>query len=158
MSNITNIIIEPADNDRDVGDKSKERRLRVNGQSHPNNLPLNFFIFFNFFCYFLYLFFTFPTNSLRTFSLPFSTLRPPPPWIFYLSFISPKNFPWRFSLSLKMWEAYSRWAKWTLNNEHFWQCHVVQHFGENAGPERQNDWKTRKIAKNWHFFFSYLVT
>ena len=87
MSNITNIIIEPADNDRDVGDKSKERRLRVNGQSHPNNLPLNFFIFFNFFCYFLYLFFTFPTNSLRTFSLPFSTLRPPAPLEYFEYFI-----------------------------------------------------------------------
>ena len=60
MSNITNIIIEPADNDRDVGDKSKERRLRVNGQSHPNNLPLNFFIFFIFFLLFSLSFFYFP--------------------------------------------------------------------------------------------------
>ena len=121
--------------------------------------PLEFFLSFLIFCVIFFIFFLLsPQTPLEHFLCLFPLYDPPLPWIFYLSFISPKNFPWRFSLSLKMWEAYSRWAKWTMNNEHCWQCHVVQHFGENAGPERQNDWKTRKIAKNWHFFFSYLVT
>ena len=55
--------------------------------------PLEFFIFFNFFCYFLYLFFTFPTNSLRTFSLPFSTLRSPPPLNILFIFYFPQKLP-----------------------------------------------------------------
>ena len=90
---MTNIIIEPADNDRDVGDKSKERRLRVNGQSHPNNLPLNFFIFFNFFCYFLYLFFLLsPQTPLEHFLCLFPLYDPPPLNILFI-FYFPQKLP-----------------------------------------------------------------
>ena len=64
--------------------------------------PLEFFIFFNFFCYFLYLFFTFPTNSLRTFSLPFP-LYDPPPLKYFVYFL----FPLKTSLGyfLYLWKC-----------------------------------------------------